>query len=247
MNALMKQCDARDGVADGMISDALGCNFDPGVLACQSGQTECIAPDKIAAIKKAFSGPKNAHGMQVYPGFLYDGGIASKFGAPGLLAPTARGIFGRYTTDLELDVDQAAQQASDPLVEPASTNLTSFAQHGGKLIFFHGNSDPWFSSLDTLRYYKLLAESNGGAEKVATWSRLFLVPGMGHCGGGPALDQFDMLSAVVDWVEKGVAPDSIVATGPAFPGRRRPLCAYPQQAQYSGTGDTQDARNFQCK
>ena len=74
---------------------------------------------------------------------------------------------------------------------------------GGKLIFFHGDSDPWFSPLDTLDYYKSLAATNGGAEKVAEWSRIFLVPGMAHCGGGPALDHFDMLSAVVDWVEKG--------------------------------------------
>ena len=247
MDALMKRCDAKDGIADGMISDAMGCDFDPAVLACQAGQTECISPEKIAAIKKAFSGPVNAHGTQVYPGFLYDAGIASKFGAPGLLALGSRGVFGPYTTATELDVDEVALQASDPLVEPASTNLTTFSQRGGKLIFFHGNSDPWFSSLDTLRYYKSLAASKDGAEKVAAWSRLFLVPGMGHCGGGPALDQFDMLSAIVDWAEKGSAPDSVTATGRAFPGRSRPLCAYPKHAQYGGAGDSQDARNFQCQ
>jgi hypothetical protein len=248
MDGLMKQCDARDGVADGMIFDPMGCDFDPAVLACKAGEDDtCIAPEKIAAIKKAFSGPTNAYGTQVYPGFLFDAGIASQVGIPGLLAMSKRGLFGPYTTATKLDVDAAAQHASDPLVEPASTNLSTFSQTGGKLIFFHGDSDPWFSPLDTLGYYKSLAATNGGAEKVAQWSRMFLVPGMSHCGGGPSLDHFDMLSAVVEWVEKGAAPESVVATGAAFPGRSRPLCAWPKHAQYSGSGDSQDARNFRCQ
>ena len=244
----MKQCDAKDGVADGMISDPLGCDFDPKVLACKPGQTDaCIVPEKISAIKKAFAGPKNAYGTQVYPGFLYDAGIASKGFASGLLALGPSGLFGPYTTATELDVDKAALHASDPLVEPASTNLSTFSLSGGKLIFFHGDSDPWFSPLDTLGYYQSLAATNGGAEKVSEWSRMFLVPGMAHCGGGPSLDHFDMLTAVVSWVEKGTAPDAVIATGQAFPGRSRPLCAYPKHAQYTGTGDSQDARNFRCQ
>jgi Tannase and feruloyl esterase len=248
MDALMKQCDAKDGVADGMISDPLGCDFDPAVLACKPGQSDaCIAPEKTTAIKIAFAGPKNAYGTQVYPGFLYDAGITSKGFASGLLALGPSGLFGPYPTATELDVDKAALHASDPLVEPASTNLSTFSLSGGKLIFFHGDSDPWFSPLDTLGYYQSLASTNGGAEKVSEWSRMFLVPGMAHCGGGPALDHFDMLTAVVSWVEKGNAPDALIATGQAFPGRSRPLCAYPKHAQYTGTGDTQDARNFQCQ
>lgn len=248
MNSLMKQCDAKDGIADGMISDPLGCDFDPAAIACKPGQNEdCIAPEKIAAIKKAFAGPKNAYGTQVYPGFLYDAGITAEGFAPGLLALGKNGLFGPYTTATKLDVDKAALHASDPLVEPASTNMSTFSASGRKLIFFHGDSDPWFSPLDTLGYYKSLAETNGGADKVAEWSRMFLVPGMAHCGGGPSLDHFDMLSAVVDWVEKGTAPQSVIATGKAFPDRSRPLCAYPSHAQYSGSGATQDASNFQCK
>ena len=248
MDALMKQCDANDGVADDMISDPLACEFDPAVLACKPGQGEsCIAPEKVAAIKKAFAGPKNAYGTQVYPGFLYDTGITMKGVVSGLLALGSNGLFGPYSTATELDVDNAALHASDPLVEPASTNLSSFSLNGGKLIFFHGDSDPWFSPLDTLGYYQSLATTNGGAEKVSEWSRMFLVPGMAHCGGGPSLDHFDMLTALVNWVEKSTAPDAVVATGAAFPGRSRPLCAYPKHAQYTGTGDSQDARNFQCQ
>ncbi len=248
MSALMKRCDARDGAADGMIFDPLGCDFDPAVLACKPGHAkDCIAPEKTAAIKRAFAGPKNAYGTQVYPGFLYDSGIASTNGIPGLLAMGERGIFGPYPTATTIDVDKEALHASDPLVESASTNLATFSGSGGKLIFFHGNSDPWFSPLDTLGYYRSLAADNGGSEKVAEWSRLFLVPGMSHCGGGPSLDHFDMLTAVVNWVEKGTAPDAIIATGKAFPGRSRPLCAYPKHAQYNGSGDTQDAKNFRCQ
>jgi feruloyl esterase len=248
MDSLMKRCDAKDGVADGMIFDPMGCDFDPAEVACKAGATEgCIAPEKVAAIKKAFAGPKNAYGTEVYPGFPYDGGIAAKGPIAGLLSMGTRGIFGPYTTATEIDMDKEALNSNDPLVEPASTNMSTFSANGGKLIFFHGDSDPWFSPLDTLEYYRSLAEPNGGADKVAAWSRMFLVPGMGHCGGGPALDSFDMLGAVVNWVEKGTAPDAVIATGRAFPGRSRPLCAYPQHAQYSGSGDTEDARNFQCK
>ena len=248
MDGLMKRCDAKDGLADGMISDPLACDFDPAVLACKTGdEKNCIAPEKIAAIKKAFAGPKNAYGTQVYPGFLYDTGIAASGPVPGLLALGKNGLFGPYTTATELDVDKAALNASDPLVEPASTNLSTFSGNGGKLIFFHGDSDPWFSALDTLEYYKSLAATNGGANEVSKWSRMFLVPGMAHCGGGPSLDHFDMLTAVVNWVEKGTVPDSVIATGQAFPGRSRPLCAYPSHAQYNGSGDAQDARNFHCE
>jgi hypothetical protein len=247
MDALMKQCDAKDGVADGMIFDPLGCDFDPAVVACNLGQTEgCIAPEKTGAIKKAFAGPKNSYGAQVYPGFLYDTGIAGVGRVPGLLALSANGLFGPYPSATIIDVDKAALHASDPLVEPASTNLSTFSANGGKLIFFHGDSDPWFSALDTLGYYKSMASENGGGGKVAEWSRIFLAPGMGHCGGGPSLDHFDMLTAVVNWVEKGTAPEVIVATGKAFPGRSRPLCAYPKHAQYNGSGDTEDAKNFSC-
>jgi feruloyl esterase len=97
-------------------------------------------------------------------------------------------------------------------------------------------------------YYQRLTNANGGAAVVMGWSRLFLVPGMGHCGGGPAaLDRFDMLSAIVDWVESGRAPDRVRATGRAWPGRSRLLCPYPSHAQYKGTGDPEDSGSFECR
>ncbi len=247
MDALMKQCDAKDGVADGMIFDPLACDFDPQVLECKDGETEsCLAPNKVAAIKKAFGGPKTSRGIQVYPGFLYDAGIAATTGIKGILVP-GPGIFGPPPTATEVDVDTEAIKDTQPLVDSMSTNLSTFAGHGGKLIFFHGDSDPWFSPLDTFNYYKDMAAANGGLDAVSNWSQFYFVPGMSHCGGGPALDQFDLLSALSNWVEKGIAPQSVIATGKSFPGRSRPLCPYPKHAQYKGQGNTEDANNFECR
>ena len=247
MSALMKQCDGLDGVVDGMISDPMACHFDPEVLACKPDQTaSCLAPAKVAAIKKAFGGPKTSEGIQVYPGFLYDAGIADTSGIRGILVP-GPGIFGPPPTVTQVDVESEALKDVQPLVDSMSTNLSTFAGHGGKLIFYHGDSDPWFSALDTLNYYRNMAATNGGLEAVSRWSQFYLVPGMSHCGGGPSLDQFDLLSAISDWVEKGVAPQSVIATGKAFPGRSRPLCPYPEHAQYKGRGNTDDASNFECR
>ena len=186
----------------------------------------------------------------MYPGFLYDTGIAVTQGLPGLLAGVMNPVGAPFAAT-EMDVDaRAAAAASDPQMwltsTSAWTNLSTFSGHGGKLIFYHGVSDPWFSALDTLDYYQRMTKANGGAAQVMNWSRFFLVPGMSHCGGGPALDSFDMIGAAVEWVEKGTAPVSVTATGRAFPGRSRPLCAYPQHAHYKGTGNADDAASFEC-
>jgi pimeloyl-ACP methyl ester carboxylesterase len=247
IDSLLKQCDGKDGVADGMISDPLACDFDPAVLTCKEGKTDsCLTPEKVAAIKKAIGGPKTAGGIQVYPGFLYDTGIAASSPIRGILSP-GPGIFGPATTAMDVDVEKEALAGAQPLVDSMSVNLTTFSAHGGKLIFYHGDSDPWFSPLDTLDYYKDMAAANGGLDAVPKWSQFYFVPGMGHCGGGPGLDQFDLLSAIVNWVEKGRTPTSVIATGKAFPGRSRPLCPYPKHAHYKGHGDTEDAGNFECR
>jgi len=246
-DALMKKCDAKDGLADGLISDPLACDFDPEMLACNGEKHDsCLAQEKAAAIKKALGGPKTTSGTQVYAGFLYDTGITNGLPFRGLLSP-GPGIFGPATTDMAMDLDKETLTAIQPLVDSMSTNLTTFSAHGGKLIFYHGDSDPWFSPLDTFGYYKDMAAANGGLDAVSNWSQFYFVPGMSHCGGGQALDQFDLLGALVNWVEKGTAPMSVIATGRAFPGRSRPLCAYPKQAQYKGDGNPEDANSFECR
>lgn len=114
-------------------------------------------------------------------------------------------------------------------------------------MFYQGGRAPWFSALDTVRYYEELAAASGGAEGASDFSRLFLVPGMGHCRGGAALDEFDLPSAVVNWVEQDRAPERVDATGTAFPGRSRPLCPHPQDAHYVGSGDPDAVASFECR
>jgi hypothetical protein len=253
VDSLLRACDDKDGLKDGMIFNFEACLFDPATLICRGSKTDaCLSAAQAAALKKAFAGPKDSHGNAVYPGFPYDAGIADTGRAiPGLLngpripVPVA-------SSGPNFDVDQRAAQltndANARLGDATWTNLSTFSGHGGKLIFYHGPSDPWFSPLDTLGYYEKMARDNGGQTQVENWSRIFFVPGMSHCqGGNETLDNFDMLTAITDWVENGKAPDSIPATGRDFPGRSRPLCPYPQHAQYSGQGDPNDAHNFSCR
>jgi feruloyl esterase len=254
VDGLLNACDAGDGLADGMIFNTRGCRFDPKALVCSGEKREgCLSAAQATAIERAFQPVRDSRGTDVYPAFPFDTGItASGGGIPGLLSPGA-GPLGPPNRSLQQNVDaETAQAAANPqaiLGDTTSwTNLSTFAGRGGKLLFYHGVSDPWFSANDTIQYYEKLGPANGGADAVQDWSRLFLVPGMGHCSGGQAaLDTFDALTAVMDWVERDAPPASIVATGRALPGRSRPLCRYPTYAHYRGTGDPQDARNFECR
>ena len=250
---LLDVCDAHDGVKDGMIFDVTGCTFKPADLQCPAAKMDgCLSKEQVDAITIGFAGPKDSRGNQVYPGFFFDTGITATGGIPGLLA-SGNSPIGPPTTAVSQDIDaEAARVNSNPtsLIGDSWTwtNLNAFSTHGGKLIFYHGVSDPWFSAKDTIDYYQRMSMANGGDAKVKDWSRLFLSPGMGHCNGGSAtLDTFDMLSAAVNWVEKNTPPDSITATGRAFPGRSRPLCPYPAHAQYNGVGDPENASSYSCR
>jgi Tannase and feruloyl esterase len=254
VDGILKACDAADGVKDGMIFNPKQCHFDPAMLQCTGVKTDtCLLPQQVAALKKAFAGPKNSRGTQVYPAFPWDTGIDAHGFIPGILT-SGGGSPVNATAYPTLDVDAIEDNVDGNGVTQLTntvrwSNLTSYFAHGGKILYFHGWSDPWFSPLDTLEYYERMAKGSGGLDKVrAQSSRIFFVPGMGHCGGGPAtLDNFDLLAAVVNWVENGKAPDSVIATGHDYPGRSRPLCAWPLHAQYKGSGDPEDAVNFTCE
>jgi hypothetical protein len=250
IDGILNQCDAADGAKDGMVFNTK-CRFDPKLLVCKGPKADgCISSAQAAAIEKGFAGPRDSKGRQVYAGFPFDTGIAATQGIPGHLNGGLNPVGPSFTaTSIDVDARAAAALEGNALLTMTSewTNLNTFSSHGGKLVFYHGVSDPWFSANDTIDYYQRMTAANGGAS-VMDWSRLFLAPGMGHCGGGAAaLDSFDLLTAVVDWVEKGTAPDAVVATGRAFPGRSRPMCAYPSHAHYKGSGDIEDAKNFTCE
>jgi feruloyl esterase len=251
IDGLINACDAGDGLKDGMIFNVNACKFDPKALVCGGAKADgCLSMAQATTLEKAFAGPKDSKGRQVYPGFAFDTGIAATQGLPGLLHGGQ--VLGGGGNTVGMDVDAAAERAAADPAEALSstsrwTNLNTFSGRGGKLIFWHGVSDPWFSALDTVDYYERMTKANGGPEQVRNFSRLFLVPGAGHCGGGPSLDTFDALSAIMRWAEQGVAPDSLTATGRAFSGRSRPLCAYPLHAHYKGQGNPEDAASFECR
>jgi feruloyl esterase len=189
-------------------------------------------------------------GRQLYSPFPFDTGIAD--GAQAFIPGLLHGGFNGSTvstTDLEGAVRWADGNAASAVTDTFTwTNMTTFANRGGKMLLFHGMSDPTFSALDTVDYYNRLADANGGPDAVQRWSRLFLVPGMGHCGGGSlTTDSFDLLTALMNWVERDVPPDAVVGTRRAEPRITRPLCPYPRYARYSGRGDQSDAASFACQ
>lgn len=252
IDSFLEACDHKDGIEDGMVFNIHGCDFDPEDLLCEGKKTDnCLMKKQIKALKQGLAGPVTSSGNQVYSPFLIDTGVIEKAFIPGLLVMTDS-ILGPSSKDTNMDVDKEYLEKTDGIAVAGDTflwtNLSTFSGHGGKLIFYHGISDPWFSALDTVDYYSRLVRDNGGTDKVSQWCRLFLIPGMGHCRGGKkTVDTFDMLSTIVNWVEKGVAPDRVMATGKAFPGSSRPLCPYPKYPHFTGKGDGKDAVSFECR
>jgi feruloyl esterase len=250
IEGIRASCDANDGARDGLVFNTRSCTFDPKMLTCSARNESagCLTPAQAAALERAFAGPRSKDGRQLYSPFPFDTGIADSGGLGGLLHG---GLNMSSVSTIDVDAAERWSVTDGPstLVNTAGwTNLTTFAARGGKVLFYHGMSDPIFSALDTIDYYKRLGDANGGDEAVQRWSRLFLVPGMGHCGGGSlTTDSFDLLTALTNWVEKNVAPDSVVGARREPPRLTRPLCAYPRYARYSGRGDQNDAANFTCQ
>jgi hypothetical protein len=161
--------------------------------------------------------------------------------------PTMDPLTFDFTTDLTLLIKSSPQ-----VTVATSTNIKKFIDHGGKAIWFHGLSDPGVPVMGTVKYYNEMSDRNGGVERAQDFSRLYLVPNMAACSGGPSTDQFDMLTPLVNWVEKGHAPHSVVASGTNFvlapTTRSRPLCPYPEEVRYTGGtgGDLSLASNYSC-
>lgn len=253
MGALLSRCDALDGVTDGLIFNRQACDFDPRALACSTSPREqCLADDKAEALAKAMNGPVTSNGEPIYVPFPWDSGIDDPSGGvPGLLLAGGNPPEGQHGADMDdINVEAeyiAALQANDAMgFTGMQYNVSEFVRRGGKHLFYHGEADPWFSANETVRYFEAMAEANAAVKPVEEYSRLYLVPGMAHCsGGGQTVDNFDLLTPLVYWVEEGMAPNAVVATGETMPGESRPLCPYPSYARYVG-GDVTDYASYSC-
>jgi feruloyl esterase len=275
---VMARCDAVDGVKDGLIEDPRRCDFDAhrDVPACPVGDDgpECLTAAQADTVMKIYSGPQ-VGGRSLFPGYM-PGSEAPVPGRPGsppasawlnFLVPVspdrppadfdlANNIM-RYlvhvppqpgydyrTFDFARDPPMLAAWGEQ--VDAKDTDLSHFRARGGKLLMTYGWADPVLQPLAGVRYYEQAVERNGA--RTGDFFRLFMVPGMTHCSGGNGTDSFDSMTAMVNWVEKGKAPDMLIARhmngGQAV--RSRPLCPYPQVARYAGRGSIDEAGSFHC-
>ena len=302
--AVLEQCDALDGVADGVLDDPRECRFDTAPLLCATDRREgCLTLAQISVLEALYRGSTDGAGRQVYPGYP-PGGELGRFGWSGYFATPepaeamqwiyAKGFLqGLVFEDADYDPggfdydrDVAPMDAKPVLdetlaraINATDPDLRAFRERGGRLIHYHGWSDPGVSALRSIAYYEevrraLAPPAAAGAARpqrseVDDFYRLFLVPGLQHCFGGPGANVFgaspfgppspdpdperDAFAALERWVEQGVAPERIVATkfkdddprqGTLF---TRPLCPYPQRAVYRGEGDTSQAESFRCE
>jgi len=263
--AAIASCDAIDGVKDGVLEDPERCTYNPkalvGVSAGDCGQFTQADVDVIA---KLWQGPRRENGSFMWYGLPRGADLSALWGSRGTpLAPQAFGIaldWFRYflTQDPQFDwktltpaaferyFDQSVEQFS-AVIGTDNPDLTAFRDRGGKVIIWHGWADQLISSQGTVDYYKRVQERMGGAGKTSEFAKLFMAPGVGHCGGGAGPTPSGQLDAVLAWVEQGRAPETLIATRQAADvTRSRPLCPYPRVAKYKGTGSTDDAANFAC-
>jgi len=259
--AAVAACDALDGATDGVLSDPRRCTtaqFDVQSLQCSGADAPtCLTAPQVAAVKKMYDGAKNPRtSEQIYPGWPVgsEGGWNAYWGTT---EPT-RADFWRYwvfdnpqwnwwTFDFDRDMTYARAKIS-PYVDQTNPDIGAFKARGGKLIVYNGWADPVVNPIDTITYFDKVKALQGSQAEVDRFARLFLVPGMGHCGGGTGTSTFDVLTALDQWVDKGIAPDVIPAsrTTGGVVDRTRPLCAHPKEARYNGSGSVNDAANFTC-
>ena len=265
--AVLKACDAIDGVVDGVLEDPRQCTFDVRQMQCRSADgLDCFTAAQIEGIRKVYGGTKNPRtGQQLFPGPLMGSELDEE--APGLhwmygtavppanLAHSISEASYKFiilenaswdwkSFDFDKDVAFADRKLGSTLnaIDP---DLSKFKARGGKLLQYHGWGDPSISPLNSVNYYRSVQSKMGDTQ---SFYRLFMVPGMAHCQGGPGTDQFDKVAVLERWVEQGIAPDQILASH-ATAGkvdRTRPLCPLGKVAKWKGTGSTDDAANFAC-
>jgi len=258
-DSVVRACDALDGVRDGLLQDPTRCSVDVKQLACKGGDgLSCLTPAQITATQEMYGGSKRSPSKeQVYPGMAF----GSELGwdpVNGLQPlPIAESYFkdvvlqdsgwdyARFTAESDVAKADAAHAA---LMNATDANLRPFFARGGKLLQYHGWNDQQISPFNSVNYYKSV-EAKLGRDEVSKSYRLFMAPGMMHCGGGEGPNQFNPMAALERWRETNVAPTQILATHATngVVDTTRPLCPYPQVAVYNGIGSTTDATNFTCK
>ena len=258
-DAVLQACDALDGVKDGVIENPRVCRFDPRVLQCSGDDgPSCLTTAQVDAARKIYAASTNPRSKREITGLEPGSELGwATWGGPqplGISTDLFKFVVFKdpswdyrtfnFDTDIVL-----AEQTDGGLINALDPNLKPFFDRGGKLIQYHGWSDPQISPGNSVAYYKSVLEANGGAGRTSGSYRLFMVPGMAHCGGGDGPNSFDMVAALEQWREQGKAPDRIVASRvrDGKVDRTRPLCPYPQVATYTGKGSTDEAASFICK
>jgi feruloyl esterase len=256
--AVLAACVGKDGglPTDNFLTDPRKCSFDPASLLCTAGDAPtCLTASEVYTAKAFYDGLRNPRtGALIYPGWAL--GTERGWGAlqgttspdfPGILNWALGANYNPLTVDW--DKDTATIDATlAPTVNFMSTDLSHFSGHGGKLILYQGFADPIVVTRDTITYYDRIRDEQGlSFGQLQSFARFFIVPGMGHCSGGAGPNNFDALTPLVNWVESSQAPEAIIGAGSiAGVAMSRPLCAYPKQARYTGSGSTNDAANFVC-
>ena len=255
--AAIEACDAIDGLKDGIIDNPLRCRFDPKTIECKGDDTSaCLTAPQVEAARKIYAGATNPRtGLRIWPGLM----PGSELGwAPITGGPEAVGLateFFKYVVfedpkwdwrTFNFDTDTERTDKLENGMNATDPNLKEFVAHGGKLLIYHGWTDPLLTPQNTINYFKSVTDTMG--PKTAEFARLFMVPGMDHCSGGEGPNSFDTVSAIEQWVEKGKAPEQIVASHltKGVADRTRPLCPYPLVAVWKGSGSTDSASNFSC-
>ena len=257
--AVIAACDSLDGLKDGLISDPRRCRFDPAALLCRDvDEATCLTQPQVEAIRKIYSGARDARtGGQIFPGWAP--GSETGWGAyfvgksePARLDFWRYWIFGDPAWDprsFDFDRDVEFADSTAPQVNANNPNLTAFEKRGGKLIVYHGWADPVVPPEDSIHYYDAVTRATDAAHHAtSSFYRLFMAPGMGHCGGGEGPNSFDALAALDNWVSRDIAPDRIAASHSSNGkiDRTRPLCPYPQIAKWNGKASIDDAASFAC-
>jgi feruloyl esterase len=260
--AVLAECDAIDGVTDGLLTDPRQCQFDPATLRCRGAdRDDCLTAQQIEVVEMAYAPARRKNGELIFPGLVPGGEtswdmLTAAKPEPGSIDV---GIFRFVAHEdpawdwrtFDLDCDTSLIDKKAAFIDAVNPDLSAFRAHGGKLLIYHGwndgGSDGAISPLASIKYYESVVARMGSQQQ--DWLRLFMVPGMEHCGGGPGPNQVSWMAALERWRESGIAPDRLIVSR----GRNnhvnmtRPICSYPAVAKYNGVGSTNDAANFVCK